>query len=484
MKHNFRNYFQKYIRLLQLENYDLRRYGRILLQKRKKNASSKITWTAKLALVVIAAVASMILLQVLAFLLFFPLLKQMGSMLLFSVMIFLWLGLTIVAWGFFLLAAAAFLSPFDRLIKFQIIRRAQKKIKNHPDLQIIAITGSYGKSTMKEVVSQFMAEKYQVLKTPENINTPLGVARLIMKKLTAETELFVVEMGAFYPHDIRDLCRLTPPHISILTGINESHLERFGRLENTIKTKFEIVTCARPDAFVLLNHDDENIRKNYGKFIGGKQYVFYGRSKSEKIPYTVNNIRHSAEDLQTAFDFKGKNNYHFQIPFLGDYMLGTIMAGVLVAEQLQIPVRAIENAARLLKPLAHRLQAMKTDQDIIIIDDSYNGNPEGVKEALKALGGFSKRRKIYITPGLVEMGGKSAEIHRQIGCDLAKTANMVLLVRNSVTGFIAEGLRAENFPKKNLFWFEKREQAHQAIRGIIRPGDVLMFQNDWPENYF
>lgn len=483
MKFHPREYFKKYIRLLQLENYHLRRYAHILWQQKGKQVSSPIYWTLKLIIVAITAALGMILLQLVGFYLLFLLAKVVG-LVFFSIATLFWLAITILSWALLLLAASALLSPLDALIKFRIIRKARKKIQNRKDLVIVAITGSYGKTTMKEVVSQFVAEKYQILKTPENINTPLGVARLILEKLTTDVELLIVEMGAFYKHDIRNLCRLTPPDISILTGINESHLERFGTLANTIQTKFEIVTFTRDNALIVLNHDDENILGNYKKFILGKKVALYGKNKNKNISYEIQNIEFSKDRMGMTFDLKGKNSYRFQLNLLGEYMPATVMGAVTVAEQLQIPVAAVQSAARLLKPLPHRLQPIKTDQDMIIIDDSYNGNPQGVKEAVKTLARFKERRKICISPGLVEMGTKTAEIHRAIGRDLAKVADMVLLVRNSVTKYIAEGLEEGKFPQNNLLWFNQREQAHQAIKGIIRRGDVLLFQNDWPENYY
>ena len=160
------------------------------------------------------------------------------------------------------------------------------------------------------------------------------------------------------------------------------------------------------------------------------------------------------------------------------------MGAVILAEALGMSREEITRGVAMLRPMSHRLQPLLTPGGILVIDDSYNGNPEGAAEAIQVLGRFRKRRKIYLTPGLVEVAEKSREIHRHLGELLSKSADMVLLIKNSSSVFIGEGLEKGGFDRENIVWFDSASRAHSALPGILKEGDAILFQNDWPDNYF
>jgi UDP-N-acetylmuramoyl-tripeptide--D-alanyl-D-alanine ligase len=136
-----------------------------------------------------------------------------------------------------------------------------------------------------------------------------------------------------------------------------------------------------------------------------------------------------------------------------------------------------------IKPVEHRLQPIKSEGNVLVIDDSYNANPVGVEEAIRVLGRFDGKRKIYITPGIVESGQKNKEIHTKIGHDLAKVADKVILIKNSATPFIDMGLEEKGFKKEDIIWFDTADEAHKSLGNILKPGDVILFQNDWGDQY-
>jgi len=119
----------------------------------------------------------------------------------------------------------------------------------------------------------------------------------------------------------------------------------------------------------------------------------------------------------------------------------------------------------------------------LAIDDSYNANPDGIREAVKVLSRYQNRRKIYLTPGLVEVGTRACEIHLDLGRNLAKVADLVILIKNSATPRIAQGLKEAGFSEDKIIWFESALQAHGSLEKILKAGDVILFQNDWPDNY-
>ncbi|PIV70993.1 hypothetical protein COW57_02115 [Candidatus Roizmanbacteria bacterium CG17_big_fil_post_rev_8_21_14_2_50_39_7] len=305
------------------------------------------------------------------------------------------------------------------------------------------------------MVSTILAQKYKVVKTPENINTPLGIAELIITKVKKETEVLVVEMGEYSRGDIRDICAIVKPQIGIITGINEAHLERMGSLDNTVATIFELAQDMDKDGLLVLNGDNEHIHTNYKKYISHQQIVLCSSKKGT--------------DLKSSL--------------LGRYAKGVLQAGEAVAHSLGLSAEQIKVGTSLIKPLPHRLQPIEGTRGVLVIDDSYNGNPSGVSEAIYVLGTYSNRRKVYITPGLVETGEKTAEIHRKIGKGLSKVANLVVLIANSVTPYIQEGLIANGFNTENIRWYKSAEAAHADMANIIQPNDVVLFQNDWTDNY-
>jgi UDP-N-acetylmuramoyl-tripeptide--D-alanyl-D-alanine ligase len=308
---------------------------------------------------------------------------------------------------------------------------------------------------MKEAVSTILSQKYSVLKTPENINTPLGIANLILTKLDSSTEVFVVEMGEYTRGDIKDICSIVKPQTAIITGINEAHLERMGKMENTIAAIFELAQHMNQKGLLVLNEDNTLIRDNYKTFVT-TQKIEFASSKKES-------------NLESGL--------------LGRYATGVLEAGAAVGRYLGLTEEQIQKGARSVGPLPHRLQPIEGTQGVLVIDDSYNGNPEGVEEAIYLLSTYKERRKVYVTPGLVETGEKNEDVHRKIGKHLASVADRVVLIKNSATPFIAQGLMENGFDKNHILWYKNVQAAHAAMGQIIEPNDVVMFQNDWPDNY-
>ncbi|MDP3740814.1 MAG: UDP-N-acetylmuramoyl-tripeptide--D-alanyl-D-alanine ligase [bacterium] len=433
--------------LFQLENYNVERFLSLVLRKYKPTSSPRkqLVWTPKLILIFILAV-----------------LMQVALVFLFAILnfqaIFLILLICVLPYCYFvfLIASLILIYPIDLLVKISVVNRAKRKIQKFKNLKIIGVTGSYGKTTMKEVLGTVLRIKYRVLSTPDSVNTLVGIGRLILEELSEQTEIFIVEMGAYKLGEIRKLCKLTQPAIAILTGINEAHLERFGSLQNTIAAKFEIVENSASDALVVLNEDNKLITKNYQHFIGGRDFKFYST----------------------------KTLSRFETSLLGDYAKGTVNAAEIIARKLGLDDEQISRGISQIKPVPHRLEPIHNKQtDILVIDDSYSGNPEGAAEAIKVLKSFKDRRKIYITPGLVEMGKAAREIHLEIGRQLAEAADVVILIKNSVTPFIEEGIVCAPKDIAKIIWFENAKAAHAALPQILKRGDVILFQNDWPENY-
>jgi len=322
-----------------------------------------------------------------------------------------------------------------------------------------------------------------VLATPDSVNTPIGISRYILDHVRDETEVLVVEMGAYRRGDIAQLCEITPPNIAVLTGINEAHLERFGSIENTIAAKFEIVDHAKSDALLVMNAADPRIRSHIEEHAGRRQVSFYGEGAD--AAFFVESVSFDQEKPGIHFILSDEDGRlgEFVLPFLSDYVVGLVQASAAIAKHLGLTNEQIARGIQNLQPVEHRLRLSSKRNDIWIIDDSYNGNPAGVRAAIAALKQFEGRRRVYVTPGLVEMGTAAAEVHRKMGQELAHVVDDVALVKNSVTPDIAKGLKDAGFNMARVHWFDSGPEMFRRLPNTFKAGDVVLFQNDWPENY-
>jgi len=482
--------------LLQLENYNLKRFWQVFLKNGflARPMRQELIWTAKLKIVFL--IASIIALLIIGGLGSYVYLAT-SSILITIIDGLINIYILSIIFGILLVVATVIISPLDYILKQRIISQAKTKVKQHKNLQIIGITGSYGKTTMKEVIAEILSQKYKVLKTNENKNTPLGVSKLILEELDNEIDILIVEMGAYEKGDIKKLCNITQPDVSVLTGINESHLERFGSIENTIAAKFEIVTNAKENAKVILNVDDKRVMENYEEQIGSnpvkslrdngvnKNIFFYSGENNNKCEYKIANKQFLPDGEGQRADILNSDQDigNIKTSFLGEYIFSDIIAGIIIARELELSVEQIRHGISRIKPIEHRLQKVNSTNNVVVIDDSYNGNTDGVREAIKVLAKFKNKRKIYITPGLVEAGEKTGEIHHDIGKQLSQVADKVILIKNSATSHIEKGLLENSFNKENIVWFDSATEAHKELQNITKAGDVILFQNDWPDNY-
>lgn len=471
--------------LLQLENYELGRYW-VLLWKRgiwpskKRPLRKELVWTAKAKALMLMAAALHLLIVIIAGLVIMawrPGLDNFFTAIIICALVFL-------PFYFILFSIALLiLMPADALVKNRIIRKANLKIERFKDLKIIGVAGSYGKTTMKQVLLDVLSIKFKTIATPESVNTPVGIVRWILKNVDEGTQVAIIEMGEHYSGDIKQLCEIAKPDIAVITGINEAHLERMGSLENVVATIFEIADEANPGGTMVLNADDQNVMGNYQKFV-------WPDHKIERFKVEDLRLRNfDAEKLVWHCEIDGVGKV--EINLLGEYALGDVSAAVKIGRSLDMGNEDIKRGIANIKPVEHRLQPIKSAANVLVIDDSYNGNPDGAREAVKLLSLFTNRRKLYITPGLVEMGKPTAEIHREIGRQLASAADVVILIKNSVTPFIAEAIDDDltvvvgktDRVKPKIIWFDTAQEAHQNLKNILKPGDVILFQNDWGDQY-
>lgn len=348
--------------------------------------------------------------------------------------------------------------------------RARKVLENHQGYRI-AIAGSYGKTTAKEVLKTILSEGKRVAATPGNMNTAIGISRFV-QDLNGDEQVLIFELGEEKVGDIRRLSRLVRPELGIITGINEAHLDSFKTLKNTASTIFELADFVDPSN-LYVNEESPLVKK----YKPTQCVIFDGKS--------VNGWRVSeASTAVSGTEFtlsKANVEIHAQTSLIGLHTIGVTAAAMVIAHELGVSVAQIEQGLRNVRAFEHRMEPRPL-HGAWIIDDTYNGNSEGIQAGLAFLKTVEAKRRMYVTPGLVEQGSETQAVHEKIGELAAHSADVVVLMENSVTQFIKNGLKRKKF-KGQLIEVDDPLEFYTNIEHFIAAGDVVLMQNDWTDNY-
>ncbi|GFN36284.1 UDP-N-acetylmuramoyl-tripeptide--D-alanyl-D-alanine ligase [Tepidimicrobium xylanilyticum] len=371
--------------------------------------------------------------------------------------------------------------PLEDRINLHFYRKAQRKISSMNNLHVIGITGSFGKTSTKFITGTILKEKYRVLNTPESYNTPMGLSMVINNQLNEKHQVFIAEMGARNIGDIKELAKLTKPRIGVITSIGPTHLETFKNLENIMKTKFELIEELPTDGIAILNYDDEHIKKLADKTF--KEKILYGMEDVDKLDIFAEDVEVSEKGSTFTIKDKKGNNIRCTTRLLGKHNIYNILAGVSVAIAMGMNLEEIKRGIEKIEPVPHRLNIINPGTGITIIDDAFNSNPIGAKAALEVLSQFKEGRKIIVTPGMVELGAREEEANRELGVNIGKVCDFAILVGEKRTIPIYEGLMEIGYNKDNVFVVSSLDEATKIIQKIARPKDVILFENDLPDNY-
>jgi len=382
----------------------------------------------------------------------------------------------------YLTLAALLLYPFQAAVKWLLVQHAARRLRARPELLVVGITGSYGKTSTKEILATLLSTRYRVCKTAGSVNTPVGIARTVLRALRPEHQVFVVEMGAYVRGNIRDLARLARPRIGILTAIGEQHLERFGSVENIAATKYELIEALPPDGLAVFNGDDPRCRALAAqtRHVAVRTYRLEPPDGQADLWATA--IRSGPQGTTFTLHTAGGGAIHVTTPLLGRHNVANILAAATVALELGLSLEELAGAIAQLQPVPHRLQLIPGQGGVTVIDDAYNANPAGVRAALAVLAEFPGR-KFLVTPGLVELGPLEAERHAELGRAAAAVCDYIILVGRRRTAPIAAGARAAGFPAERLLTVASLQEATAQLGRLVAPGDVVLFENDLPDQY-
>lgn len=366
--------------------------------------------------------------------------------------------------------------PIEKRISQYYIDDAKKILASRPDLKIIGITGSYGKTTTKFILTRILSEKFNVVCTPHSYNTPMGVVKTVRTMLKPQTQIFVCEMGAKNIGDIKEICDIASPEYAIITSVGPQHLETFKTVDNVFATKFELAEAVKHNGGVtFVNGDSKEIadRINDG-------FITYGTDK--KFDFCGENLSYGRNGSDFTVTLGGKK-VKFNTKLLGLHSIIDIIGAVSLAYTLGVPVSDLQYAVASLKPTEHRLEIKPFTNGSLLIDDAYNSNPEGCLEAVRVLGSFDGMKKVIVTPGLVELGEKEYECNYALGKEAAKNCDIIILVGKNRSKPLQDGVRESGFSEENLFVVSSFKEAMQIYSQFADSNTAVLFENDLPDNY-
>lgn len=369
-------------------------------------------------------------------------------------------------------------APLEHGVKKWFINDAKRILKNHNKMTVIALTGSYGKTSTKYILSRILSEKFNVTITPGNFNTPMGVVRTIRENLKPDSDVFIVEMGAKKVGDIKEICDIVHADYGIITCVGPQHLNTFGSIENVTKTKFELAddVCANGGK-VYLNCDNEYIMGVKDKY----DYKGYGIENRGEYIY-ADCITADRNGLR--FDIHcGEREFTVQTKLLGMHNVLNILAATAVALDLGVEQTDIQYAIEMLVPTEHRLQLKPLFNGALLIDDAYNANPSGSIEAMRVIGSFAPMKRIVVTPGLVELGEREYDCNRALGKAAAENADEIYFVGIERSKPLKDGADETDFPQDKIHVVKTFTDALNDIKSKCDKNTAVIFENDLPDTY-
>ncbi len=378
-----------------------------------------------------------------------------------------------------LIAADRFMRPVQTLINGRFEAAARRKLANIDPL-VIGVTGSFGKTSTKFAVQSLVGVAGDVLATPASYNTPLGVIRTINEQLEPGHKILVVEMGARRTGDVRELCELVGPEIAVLTSIGPAHVETFGSIEQIERAKYEIVDALSPTGTAVMNVDDPRVRELANKTTRVR-VVRYGLDPVGEPEVTATGTETTQRGTNLTI-VHGSEALRVGVRLLGRHALGHVLAAVAVAVTVGRDLVSLRDPIEGLAPVDHRLQIIHGDGGITVIDDAYNSNPEGAAAALEVLASMPARKRVVVTPGIVELGPLQKEANEELGERAARTADAVIVVApENREALLAGAQRARTYAR--ITAVDSLARAQTELASLLGPGDVVLFENDLPDHY-
>ena len=382
---------------------------------------------------------------------------------------------------FLIIGANKLLEPYEERVKAGFRAEAVDKF-NKLAPKVIAITGSFGKTSTKHILAHILEAAAPTLATPGSVNTEMGITRVIREQLTADHQYFIVEMGAYGPGSIARLCLLTPPDVALITAVGAAHYERFKTIETVAKAKFEIAEAVFKNGGTAVISTDgipaEHVAERTADIPGN--YIRVGSGGD----ISIKTYRITAEGIVLDI-IDGDDEHTISTPLYGHHQAENILIAAATARALGLPWSAIKGALASVPQIRFRLEVSRSSGSPTIINDAYNSNPVGFAAALDCLDVLVRPegRRILITPGMVELGALHEAEHERLGALAAKHADIICVVTPDRIPSFLTGLEANNDGSTTVMTFSCQEDAEKWVKANWKPEDAILFENNLPDLY-
>jgi UDP-N-acetylmuramoyl-tripeptide--D-alanyl-D-alanine ligase len=362
------------------------------------------------------------------------------------------------------------LYPFDEFNRHRYLRSAAEKLdKIHPI--VIGITGSYGKTSTKQILAEIMAEKYEVLNTPKSYNTLMGICKVINESLEAKHRYFIVEMGTYKKGEIEKICSLVKPQIGIITAIGPQHLERFLTLENIARAKYELIESLPRDGVAIFNYDNHYCRQL--ALQTQVKTLAYGIDSPEKVDLLAQNISVDMEGTKFEIVSSADPRRSARMQLLGRQNVSNALAAILAARECGIPLEQAVHTLVVLSPVEHRMQLIHTPQGVTLIDNAYSSNPTSARMSFEVL-------RALKCDGRKEQDRE----HYSLGQKAAQVSDLVFIVGDEKrVAPIRKGLLESGFSRECIHVCASMKETRAVMAATLKPGDLVLIENDLPDVY-
>jgi UDP-N-acetylmuramoyl-tripeptide--D-alanyl-D-alanine ligase len=431
----------------------------------RKTAKKRLAMTARARRIYVVALALLAFVSVVAALLTGPIL--------------LWI-VPVQLVPLALVAGNLLLAPVEAKTQRRYWDEARSRLRRI-DPMVIAITGSYGKTSVKHILGHALETAAPTLITPGSVNTAMGIARVIRERLQPHHRYFVVEMGAYGPGSIRRLCELTPPKMGIVTAIGMAHYERFKSLETVAVAKFELAEAAAAQGGTIIANAEVLEFAAPQRFAAAHPDIFLTVGADKGATVVITAMRQDIDGIAVTVTWQGRQ-YELRAPLFGLQQGKNLGLAFAAACMLGLAPEDVVASVSTTPQIAHRLEVKREANGVTLIDDAYNSNPVGFAAALEVLDLLraSGGRRILVTPGMVELGAAHEDEHRRIGRLAADHVDVLVAVAPHRVAPLAEAFK-EAAPAAEIVACPGFAEAQAWMARNVAAGDVVLLENDLPD---
>jgi len=346
-----------------------------------------------------------------------------------------------------------------------------REVRRRSGATVVAITGSAGKTTTKELTAEFLAAKYTVFRNRGNLNNHIGLP-LSLLELRSRPDVAVVELGMNHAGEIRTLVGVAEPDVRVWTNVGDAHAGFFASVDAIADAKAEILEQARPGDLLVANADDARIRARASRF-GGRLRTF---GVSDGADYRASGVRHRGLDGMAATLTTPHGSAAVETPLLGTGNLLNFLAAAAVAVELGVPLETVAARAATLKPAARRGELLRLPGGITLIDDSYNSSPAALTKALETVAAASgSARKIAVLGEMLELGAHADRLHAECGQAAARAGlDLLIAVGGDPAARLADAARAAGMSASSVIHVAASAAAADLAQQKVRPGDLVL----------